>query len=620
MTNDELISNLGTIARSGSKAFVEAMQQDKDNTTANKQDAIIGQFGVGFYSLFMVSDKVEVYSKPAILGNNQSESDTKGYYWTSDGSGEYRIAEATNVQRGTKIVLHLKDSCREFADPTRIENVIKKYSSFLEFGIKINGKLMSSTGAIWSKQPSNVKAEEYRDFYQMISDRNDEPYYTYHSHFDTSTFSAQCVLYVPQFSGEKFGGRQESGVSLYCKKVLVSKNCQDIVPEWLRFLRGVIDCEDIPIHISRENMQDSQLMEQVKDSVLTKIVDYLNKQSKKDSNKFNTWYKEFEQFIKEGVVSYHDQKRKEKICKLLRYDVSTTTTRGDGETDNNNDGGLISFDEYIESLPFDIKDTKKEIYYLHASNRESAMNSPYIESFIDSNIPVLLCYQSFDEYIMKQIQKYGNYTLVGIESANIDDHKKTAKENVDNSLTKEECETLSDWFSKEFPKEIEKVEITNRLKSHPCVLNDSTPQAIRQFMKQMGGNMNLPTPPQTMEINPNHDIIKHLYYMIKENDNNIKAKIVGKQLINNAFIAAGIVEDAKSVLPDINTLIEIALNVEKDFSSSGVASADVTDVTDASDASDMEADVHSVDAEATVVDATVDAEHVQDEEKESKAQ
>ena len=315
MNETELIENIGTIARSGSKAFVRSLADSPSKT--GKGEHIIGQFGVGFYSVFMVSDNVQVYSQSAA-----ADKPSSGYYWESDGTGSYKIATADNVQRGTKIVINLKkDLIEEFADKNRIEGIIKKYSSYLEYPIKLNGSLITSSGAIWAKTPKDVKEFEYKEFYQLISNRYDDPLYTYHSHFDSAKFSAQVLIYFPSTHEEKFGaGRIKPGLNIYCRKVLVKRNAPEIIPDWLRFVKGAVDSENIPIHISRENMQDSTLIKQLQETIMMKVVDFLKRKSSSDPEKYLKWYNEFGGFIKEGVCT--DYQNRSRIANLLRFETS----------------------------------------------------------------------------------------------------------------------------------------------------------------------------------------------------------------------------------------------------------------------------------------------------------
>ncbi|ETO25118.1 TNF receptor-associated protein [Reticulomyxa filosa] len=544
MSEKELIENLGTIARSGSKAFVRQVQEKRqkykeatgvDLNEASVRESIIGQFGVGFYSVFMVCDKVDVYSKSCNGG--------QGYYWTSDGTGTYSIAPCDNIERGTKLVIHLKDSVKdEFTDKNRVEAVIKKYSAYLMFPIRLNGSKITSSGAVWTKNPSEVKEWEHKEFYQLISNHYDSPFYTYHSHFDATKFTAQALIYFPTTHQERFGGaRLKPGVSIYCRKVLVKKNAPEIIPDWLRFVKGAVDSENIPIHISRENMQDSELIKQLQESLVMKIVDFLKRQSTKDPSRYLKWYDEFCGFIKEGVCN--DYKNRSRIAKLLRY-----------ETNKTHANEKVSLDDYIDRMK---QSQKTEIYYLSARNRDAALKSPYMEAFADSDIEVLFCYAQIDDFCMKGLGGYRGKDLVDIEKST----SVQASRPDDHALTEDECRRLGKWLRKQFPHRIEKAEMTLRLKTHPAVLVDHQAQSYRDYLTRLGEDVR--PSPQRMQINPSHNIVRGLYRLIEEDEH--KALAVARQLVNNAFIAAGIIDDPKDILPDIYDVMELSLGLHPDY-------------------------------------------------------
>jgi len=548
MTEQELIENIGTIARSGSKAFVRSLAENPN--PVGKGQHIIGQFGVGFYSVFMVSDNVEVYSLSAATDNESAG----GRYWVSDGAGSYSLAHADNVSRGTKIVINLKpDFVEEYADKNRVEGIIKKYSSYLEYPIKLNGSLITSSGAIWSKTPKEVKEFEYKEFYQLISNRYDDPLYTYHTHFDGAKYSAQVLAYFPPTHEEKFGaGRMKPGLNIYCKKVLVKRNASEIVPDWLRFVKGAVDSENIPIHISRENMQDSTLIKQLQESIMMKIVDYLKRQSKKDPEKYVKWYNEFGGFIKEGVCT--DFQNRSRIANLLRFESSKLEEKQ-----------KKSLEEYVK----DMKEDQKEIYYLIAPNRSAALNSPYMEAFLDSDTEVLLCYAQIDEFCMKNLGQFKSKNIVGVESSTaVADENKGEKD----ALCEDDCRRLGKWLKNKFPKFIQKAEPTYRLKKHPAVLVDHQSAAIRQYLHALGEDVQ--TPPQRIQINPTHNIIKGLYSKIASEDKKDEetAMLIARQLINNAFISAGILDDPRDIIHDMNYVMEIALGYSPETSAADIKS------------------------------------------------
>eukprot|EP01035_Chromulina_nebulosa_P021937 gene21937-28404_t len=347
MTKEELISNLGTIARSGSRSFVEQLKSD--DSKRSSVDNIIGQFGVGFYSSFMVSDKVTVEGKSA------TSPDSTVYKWSSDGSGVYTIegTDATDLTNGCRITLHLKDSCAEYSDPERIKTIIKKYSSFVTFPIKLNGEEVNTVTALWTQDKKEVSSSQYSEFYKFFTNDYDSPRYTLHFKTD-APIDLKCLFFVPTSHTEKFGmGRIEPGVNLYSRKILIESKPKDLLPEWLRFMKGVVDSEDLPLSISREKPQDSNLLRRMREVLTRKIIKFFEDCAKNDIQAYREFYIEFNIFIKEGICS--DSNFVDSLSKLLRFESSIS-----GED------SLISFDEYIANL----KPTDKYIYYLMAPSRD----------------------------------------------------------------------------------------------------------------------------------------------------------------------------------------------------------------------------------------------------------
>lgn len=521
MSKEELIKNIGTIARSGSKEFINAIQDSE--TGGQKLDSIIGQFGVGFYSTFMVSDKVEVFS--------QSMKGDQGYYWVSDGSGSYQIAEAENIERGCKIIIYLKSDCQEFSDKFRVEAIIKKYSSYLQFPISLNDSIISNMGALWSKTPNNVTDEQHKEFYQLISNTYDTPHYVYHSHFENVKYNIQCLLYFPGSHSEKAGfGRLDPGVNVYSRKVLIKPKAKEILPDWLRFVKGVVDSENIPLHISRENMQDSKLIQEINETLMLKIVEFLKRQNKKDSKKFKEFYKNFNPFFKEGICT--DYKNRRKIAYLLRY-----------ESTKNEKDELTSIDDYIERM----KGDQKDIYFLVSPNRETALSSPYLEHLKEKDIEVLLGYAQIDQFVFENLLTYRQKDLVSVEKSKVEAEVKRDEE----ALTLEESEQLCKWIQKQMPDKISECGITWRLKKHPVILIDHESQAVRSYIRALNEDVGLSA--QKMHINPTHQVIRGLYKFHKKNKK--VSKLLVKQLVNNAYISAGLMEDSREMLTNINEIL-----------------------------------------------------------------
>jgi len=398
MTKDELTSNLGTIARSGSKQFVQSLKDG--GAGGSSTEGIIGQFGVGFYSSFMVSDSVSVESISAA-----ADSGLKPHRWSSDGTGVYTIEEtdgsaSPDLVRGCKITMRLKESCKEFADPNRIKEIIKRYSSFVSFPVKVNGEVVNTVSAIWMKDKKEVTDVQYQDFYKFLTSAYDKPKYTLHFRTD-APLDLKCLFYIPSFHTEKFGlGRIEPGVNLYSRKVLIESKPADLLPDWLRFVKGVVDSEDLPLSLSREKPQDTKLLGRIRDVLVRKIVRFLEEQSKADPKAFKEFYIEYNYFLKEGIC--HDFRFMDSISKLLLFETSTTEA-----------GQMCSLDDYVSRCAPE----QKSIYYLVAPSREAALQSPYYETFKQHGIEVLFLYSTIDDFVMNNIKNFAGRQVIRSSTA-----------------------------------------------------------------------------------------------------------------------------------------------------------------------------------------------------------
>src|SRR6188508_880605 len=310
MTRDELVKNLGTIAHSGSKQFLKALGEN-----GAKNSNLIGQFGVGFYSAFMVAKSVKVYSHSWKAGE-------PGHVWSSDGSGSYEVEEVADASRGAKIVIELKDECAEFANEGRIKEILERYSAFVSFPINLNGKRINTVQALWLRNKNEIKDEEYTEFYKFVAHAFEEPRLRLHFSAD-APLAINALLFVPKENTEKLGfSRLEPSVALYCRKVLIDAKPKNLLPEWLRFLKGVVDSEDLPLNISRETMQDKALVEKLNKVITKRFLKFLDDEAKNRPDAFNEFYGEFGVFLKEGAAI--DYTHKDQIVKLLRFESSLT--------------------------------------------------------------------------------------------------------------------------------------------------------------------------------------------------------------------------------------------------------------------------------------------------------
>jgi TNF receptor-associated protein 1 len=532
MTQGEMIENLGTIAHSGTKAFLRQLAEEK------KADAkLIGQFGVGFYSAFMAGNKVSVYSR-------SWKPDEQGWHWFSEGAGGYEIEPAAELPRGTKIVVHLKEDAKEFAQSAMIERIIKRYSNFVQFPIELDGKRLNTVQAIWARSKGEIKEEEYNEFYQYVGHDHDNPIYRLHFTAD-APLAIQALLFVPSHNVESLGmSRVESEVHLYCRKVLIQGKAKGLFPEWLRFLKGVVDSEDLPLNISRESMQDTSLMQKLNKVLTTRFLKFLDEQAEKDTATYERFYKEHNRFLKEGVVT--DFTHKAALGKLLRYESSTL------EKDK-----FTSLADYVKRMTGD----QKEIYYLLAPNREAAESSPYFEVFRARNLEVLFMYDPWDEFVMEHLHEFDGKTLRGAEKAELNVGELEKKEG---ALSEEDAKALAKWLKEKLAERVGEVRVSQRLVDSPAVVVEadkhltSSMRRILKAAKRGQGQEETPDlSKQDLEINPRHAIMVRLQTMRQENAD--LAVKVAEQVLDNARVAAGLLEDPRTMLKRLNELLEQVL-------------------------------------------------------------
>lgn len=461
MTREELISNLGTIARSGSKSFLEQLKQNSD--TAEASSNIIGQFGVGFYSAFIVAQRVEVFTRAAT-------PNAPGLRWSTDGSGMYEIEEAENVEHGTKIVLHLKTDCREYADEDRIRAVIKKYSNFVGSPIILNNKQANEIKPLWLMEPQSITKEQHQDFYRFISNSFDSPRFTLHYNADVP-LSIHAVLYFPEGKPGLFEMSRDgtTGVALYTRKVLIQSKTEHLLPKWLRFIKGVVDSEDIPLNLSRELLQNSSLIRKLSSVISSRVIRFLQERAKKQPEEYEAFYRDYGLFLKEGIVTSSDTSEKEEIAKLLRFESSQSQT------------GRISLDDYYSTVSTE----QKDIYYLAAPNRVLAESSPYYESLKKRNELVLFCYEPYDELVLMQLGQFKGKKLVSVEKEMRNDSRDPAKvqDFGEGAMIGTELDSLIPWLQEQLKGQVTKVKATSRLDTHPCVITVEEMAAARHFIR-----------------------------------------------------------------------------------------------------------------------------------------
>ena len=522
MNKEELVENLGTIAHSGTKAFLEKMKEGGSDAD------VIGQFGVGFYSAFMAAYKVEVVT-------HSWEEGTKGHTWSSDGTTGYSIDETAEAQRGCKIIVHLKDDMAEFSQEARIKSILEKYSNFVSFPIKLNEEHINKVEALWLKNKKEVTEEQYSEFYKFTAHAFDEPRYTMHFSAD-APLAINALLFTPTENTEQFGmGQMEAGVSLYCKKVLIDAKPEKLLPEWLRFLRGVIDSADLPLNISRESMQDSALVQKLNTLITKRYLKFLDKEAKDNPESYLDFYKKFSRFLKEGIATSYEHQ--EQLANLLRFESSMQES-----------GEFTNFAQYIDRA----KDEQESIYYLTGMSRDAIESGPYLEAFKARGLEVCFFTEPVDQYVMEALPEFKGKKLVSADRAEIDlDDVATEGE----ALSEKDSEQLIEFLEKELTARVDKVEASGRLVDSPVAAltpKDAPNAQMRAMMQSMGQDM--PATKATLEINPRHAVIHGLHKLMSTDEDT--AKLIAQQLTDNALLSAGLLENAHQMSTRMNQLIE----------------------------------------------------------------
>jgi TNF receptor-associated protein 1 len=531
MSRAELVENLGTIAHSGTKAFLKQLAENQ------RPDAhLIGQFGVGFYSAFMAARKVEVLTRSAT-------NDESGWRWTSESAGGYEIEPAPGLPRGTRVIVHLKDDAKSFAEAGRVRRIVERYSSFIQFPIQLNAERLSTVQAIWARNRHEVPDADYDAFYQFVGHDGDTPLLRLHFTAE-APLVIQALLFVPKRNWESAGlGRTEPGVHLYCRKILIDDRIANLLPEWLRFLKGVVDSEDLPLNISREKMQDSALLEKINKVLTGRFLKFLEETAEKDAERFQAFYAEYGRFLKEGVAT--DVRHREALSKLLRYESSALDK-----------GAMTSMADYVGRMPAE----QKELYYLLAPTREAAESSPYFEAFKSRGFEVLFVQDPIDEFVMEHLHEFGGKPVRAAEQADID---AATPAFAANALSDFEAEGLAGWLKDTLADRVGKVRPSKRLVDSPAVVVEADRMmttGMRRILKavQKDGAA-APNASPDLEINPRHPIVVGLHRM--RGADSPLAEQVAQQLLDNALVAAGLLEDPRAMLARLNELLERVLRM-----------------------------------------------------------
>lgn len=526
MTRDELIKNLGTIAHSGTSNFLKKLSESKEE---EKLD-LIGKFGVGFYSSFMVAKEIHVYTKSFKKGS-------KAFLWKSKGDADYTIEETIKKIRGTRIELLLKKDEKEFLEKFTIKHTILKHSKFIPFSIYVEKDKIETSEAIWTQPKSTLKKEDYYGFYKFLENTQEEPETYIHLSSDAPV-QFNAIFFVPKTSLE-FAGffKTEPGVDLYSKKVLIQKGCKDIIPEYLRFVKGVIDSEDIPINISRETIQNNIKIDRIKKHSLKKIFQHLTKIKGKDRKKYLNIWKNFAKNLKEGIA--YDFENREKISDLLLFHSSKKSKED-----------FIDLKEYLDKAD----EKQKEIFYVTGLDIESIEKNPALEAFRKKDIEVLYLNDPLDEIVIDNLREYNGKIFKMAESADIKIDKEKDEKKDENYL--KDNENLILYLKTIYGERIADVKISKRLVDSPCILshpNDGPSVQMEKIMKMV--NKDYKFSKKIFEINPDNKLIKEMVRIHKATPDSPELKAISLQLLDNMMLREGIIDNIDTIIPRIQDIM-----------------------------------------------------------------
>ncbi|MBV5307101.1 MAG: molecular chaperone HtpG [Desulfobulbaceae bacterium] len=523
MSRHELEANLGTIAHSGSSAFLDGLAE-----AAKKDVSLIGQFGVGFYAAFMAAAKVRVQSR--------SWDGSEGHEWTSDGTGSYTISESAGLHRGTKIIMELKDDAHDYAKKWKVESIIKQYSAFVPFPIKLAGETVNTVQALWTRNKSEISEQEYNDFYKFVGTATDEPLYRLHFSAD-APLAINALLFVPKENFEVMGfGRVESGVNLYCQRILIDQHSENVLPDWLRFLKGVVDSEDLPLNISRQSLQDNALLAKLRKVITKRFLKYLDEQAQEDPETYLSFWKTFGVYLKEGLTS--DYEFQKELGRLVRFESSRSEA-----------GKPISLAAYVERM----KEGQENIYYINGASRAAIEAGPYVEMFTRKDIEIFYTLDPIDDFVLSHLGEFDGKKLVSADRSDLDLGSQESPEEKEEGEKQEEARleqgaraVLISWLKETLQDKVADVVESKRLVTAPAMIVNpdgymtTSMERIMAASRREKGQEPMNNK-KNLEINTASPLIKRLGELQKTDA--AFASEVAAQIYDNAMIQAGLVVD-----------------------------------------------------------------------------
>ncbi len=525
MDEEDLVNSLGTIARSGTKAFLEQFNKSKDD---KKEDVnLIGQFGVGFYASFMVADKVEVLSKKA--------GTDKSWKWISDGKSGYNIEKGEKTNSGTELILYLKKDAKEFLEGTRIQFVVRKYSDHISYPVKMlevskkdaKEETINEASALWTRAPKDIKEKQYEDFFSHIGAGFGKPLLTMHNNTE-GTVSYTNLLCIPSSKPfDLFNPDRKSSLKLYINRVFITDKCDNLIPAYLRFVKGIVDTQDIDLNVSREMLQNNPAVAKISKSLVGKILRELKKIAEKDKAKYIQFWNEFGQVLKEGL--YEDLERKDTLLELARFS-------------NNENDDFISLEDYVNAMD----KNQKDIYYIAADTKSQALSSPHLEGFKSKGIKVLVMADPIDQFWLSMAGQFKEKNFVSITQGEIDlDNIKSDKKDPKNKDTKKDdvdkrFTNLIAHLKASLGQNVKDIRLTSKLTDSPaCLVADKGDMdvAMENLMKQRDPNYQ--GAPRILEINPEHALVEKMNKLLSDKKHNNLVDDAGTLLFEQARMMEG---------------------------------------------------------------------------------
>jgi molecular chaperone HtpG len=532
MTREELVENLGTIAHSGAMAFLSSLEEGQ------RPADIIGQFGVGFYSAFMVADELIVTTRSYLPG-------AQAWRWSSTGDSRFALSPAKKVSRGTEVRVKLRTDAAEFASAWRLEQVVNKHSNYVSFPVYLDDRVLNTQTALWRRPPGEVEEEEYAEFYKQLTLDPEEPLLHVHLVSDVPV-DIRSALFVPRrFERDPLRFRHGYGLALYSKKVLVQDGRTDLLPDYLGFVRGVVDSEDLPLNISRESVQATKVLQHIQRALAGRVLKGLSELAQENEQDYRRFWEDFGVILKQGVPS--DPSRRSELLPLLRFYSSAS------------DGELASLDEYVARK----RDDQKAIYYILAGDLASVCSSPHLDYFRDEGLEVLYLLDPLDGLVMQSISEYDGLAFSNVDDPDLDLPRREGKgQDRRKDITEDDFTQLVTRFKATLGGHVIDVRESRLLTGSPCRL--VTPaggperdlQRVRQLMEE-----DYQTPPKILELNRGHQLVRDLAVLIRERPDEPVIELAIAQLLDNLLLLDGLHPNPALMVPRLQSLVEEATRI-----------------------------------------------------------